>query len=202
MGDILKSMTKTRKKPSYDRTSKRIIVDFIPQQWVGIKPLGIVLGQRNESRVDSGESRPIDITSRILTRYSAHQIACLTSDSCESDTLVTGLIGDYDGPYSVRGVESALKEFFGVDQLRQITQDLLVKKRTEFLSRANIQQEETIKLRLIVDLEYRPNGSKTQDLSELLQKLPKHVGLRNMLTRGLQANIEKWDHKVEVMSKR
>lgn len=92
---------------------KKIIATFQAQQW----------GGRNQDYANSvGDPINIDVTYALLTT-DLETIRELTDDSLEADGLVSGL-HDHDGPFAVHVKEAAL-DFFEVDDLRDVTQDMV-----------------------------------------------------------------------------
>lgn len=171
--------------------SKNIIVTFIPQMYTG---------RKKDICINMGEPRQVDVTKRILTEMSLEEIQGLTSNSYEADYLVNGLCEDHSGPFEVEGVEEAVAGFFGVDDLPEITEELLAEKRAAFMSDQDSSPSTTVKLRLVVDVEYTPHGTPVSELFDLLEELPRFASNRGLLTGGLPAEVESWGHRVEVVA--
>jgi len=93
---------------------RRVIAHFQPQAWV------------HDTAMDIDGACDLDVTDRVLA-LSAEVIHQLEDNDYPSDELVYGLT-DHVGPHYVSVKESIL-EFFGVDRLVDITEEILVEKR-------------------------------------------------------------------------
>lgn len=93
---------------------RRVIAHFQPQAWV------------HDTAMDIDGACDLDVTGRVLA-LSAEVIHQLEDDDYPSDELVYGLT-DHVGPHYVSVKESIL-EFFGVDRLVDITEEMLIEKR-------------------------------------------------------------------------
>jgi len=93
---------------------RRVIAHFQPQAWV------------HDTAMDIDGACDLDVTDRVLA-LSAEVIHQLEDDDYPSDELVYGLT-DHVGPHYVSVKESIL-EFFGVDRLVDITEEMLIENR-------------------------------------------------------------------------
>lgn len=57
--------------------------------------------------------------------------------------------------------------------------------------------EQTINLRLVLNVTYAPNGVEESELREMLQGIVQHAANRGLLTSDTPAEVESYDHSVE-----
>lgn len=102
------------------RAPRRLTVSFIPQQWI------------SDVAVPCSAPEPVDATEHMLS-LGLTQIHALRDASDSSDDFVDPLDRAHYGPYSVHCVE-AICEYFGVDRLTDITEEMLAAaRRGEYL---------------------------------------------------------------------
>jgi hypothetical protein len=110
-------------------SQRKVIALFQPQEWSG---------RKKDYAENIGELIEIDVTYR-LVNLDMETIKFLSDDSTESDELVRGL-HDHDGPFAVYVVEAAQK-FFRVEDLRDVTQEILDEAKATVSKPAMTQQE-------------------------------------------------------------
>lgn len=54
-----------------------------------------------------------------------------------------------------------------------------------------------MKLRLIMDVEYEPDGVSEQELREMLDSVPRRATSEGMLTQDTPATVESWTSRIE-----
>ncbi len=102
--------------PDGIKTPPRIQATFQRQQWTG---------RRDDCAASVGDPERIDVTSRVL-RMEAENIACLSDDSYEGDSLVAGR-HDHDGPFAVY-IREEVRDFFeiyGIVNLHDLSEEHL-----------------------------------------------------------------------------
>lgn len=169
--------------------ANRVVVTFVPQEWTG---------RKKDICVQFGEPRKIDVTMRILKDYTIEELHDLSSNSYEADQLIDGLAEDHNGPFEVEDVEESVCGFFEVEELGDITEEMLATKRDEFQAELETKSE-TTKLRLILDVEYLANGTHLDNLKFLLGEVATGAMSRGMITGNTPAEVECWQHRVEVV---
>ncbi len=92
-----------------------LFVSFYPQYWVG------------ESAVPAGPAERVDVTDAVLA-MPATEISALRDASPDADALVDPEARGHYGPYTV-ACEGALRAFFKVDGLADLTQEIVDKKK-------------------------------------------------------------------------
>lgn len=90
-------------------------VTFHPQYWIG------------EHAIAAGPAERVDVTAKVLA-MAAEQIAAIHDCSASSDALVDPEERGHYGPYTVR-CEVALRAFFGVSSLSDLTPQIVEEKR-------------------------------------------------------------------------
>ena len=92
-------------------TSKTITAIFHPQAW------------QRDIAVSIDGDRCLDVTEKVLS-YAAERIRKLNDNSTESDYLVCAHSLGHGGPYWVE-VEHSICEYFGVDELAGISDEMV-----------------------------------------------------------------------------
>jgi L-fucose mutarotase/ribose pyranase (RbsD/FucU family) len=101
---------------------RRVIARFQPQAWV------------NDTAINIDGARDLDVTDRLLD-LPLKDILMLEDDDYPSDELVYGLT-DHVGPHYVE-VKDSILEFFAVDKLADITEEMLVEKRNLYATESS-----------------------------------------------------------------
>lgn len=112
--------------------AKRIAAVFQPQAWV------------NDCATDIDGQEVVDVTDRVL-RLSLDRIHGLQDYRDSTDDLMDGssAVMKHDGPFTVRAVDS-VREFFGVKELSDVTEDMLASARQATLKPQHYQDDEVI----------------------------------------------------------
>lgn len=100
-----------------EMTRKRIMAVFQPQAW------------QNDHAIETDGRQDVDVTEKVLS-LSLEQIHGLGDDGIDTDNLVDPDAHGHGGPYYVKAAE-AICEYFGVEQLQQITDTQLAGARFE-----------------------------------------------------------------------
>jgi hypothetical protein len=93
----------------------RLVVQFIPKHWIG------------NHAVPSSPAEAVDATAALLG-MAPEEIRGLRDGNAASDNLVDPIARGHFGPYAVL-CEEAVSSFFGVADVRQVTQGMLDEKR-------------------------------------------------------------------------
>lgn len=59
--------------------------------------------------------------------------------------------------------------------------------------------KKTIKMRLIIDVEYKPNGVDVEELKNILLSIPKNICNDGGFTWITEAEVESWTSKVKIL---
>ena len=102
--------------------TEALFVNFYPQYWVG------------ENVLPAGPAERVDVTDQVLA-MSPEQIAAIKDGTASAETLVDPEMRGHYGPYTVTG-EGALRAFFGVTSLSDVTQEIINDKRAGLVRRA------------------------------------------------------------------
>lgn len=99
-----------------------LFVNFYPQYWVG------------ENVQPAGPAERVDVTDQVLA-MSAEQIMVIKDGTASADALVDPEMRGHYGPYTVT-CEGALRAFFGVSSLSEVTQEIINDKKAGLVRRA------------------------------------------------------------------
>lgn len=102
------------------RIQRRLLVTFVPQAWI------------NDMAIPIGKPELKDATAHLL-QLSLAEIHGLKDKDASSDEFVDAIAWAHYGPYEVQAVE-AVKYYFAVQDLREITQEMLDEARLGLLS--------------------------------------------------------------------
>ncbi|MEQ1560614.1 MAG: hypothetical protein ABL933_16965 [Methyloglobulus sp.] len=148
---------------------RRVIAHFQPQAWIK----GYAL--------DVDGDCDIDVTDRLL-QMSLADIHDLDDDNYQSDELVYGMT-DHVGPHYVTVKDSVL-EFFGVDTMIDITEDMLVEKRLEYAPQPSSPNGKLHNVHIYAVVRVEVRNVEAENHPEAIKKAEEKAGLHHRLTRG------------------
>lgn len=99
-----------------------LFVNFYPQYWVG------------DNALPAGPAERVDVTDKVLA-MAPNEIAAIQDGTVTADALVDPEERGHLGPYTV-ACEGALRAFFGVRSLSELTQEIINEKRAGLVRRA------------------------------------------------------------------
>lgn len=99
-----------------------LFVNFYPQYWVG------------DNALPAGPAERVDVTDQVLA-MSAAELAAIQDGTASADALVDPETRGHYGPYTVT-CEAALRGFFGVTSLSELTQEIITDKKAGLVRRA------------------------------------------------------------------
>jgi hypothetical protein len=148
---------------------RRVIAHFQPQAWV------------HDTAMDIDGACDLDVTGRVLV-LAAEVIHQLEDDDYPSDELVYGLT-DHVGPHYVSVKESIL-EFFDVDQLVDITEEMLGEKRLLYTvpSSSNGVKKHNVHIYAIVRV--KVCDIEAESHADAIQKAEVLVDLNDLFNKG------------------
>lgn len=98
-----------------------LFVNFYPQYWVGDNALPV------------GRAERVDVTDQVLA-MTPQDIAAIQDGTASADALIDPEMRGHYGPYTVTA-EAALRAFFGVTSLSEVTQEIINGKKAGLVRR-------------------------------------------------------------------
>ena len=147
----------------------RIIARFQPQAWI------------LDSATDIEGACELDVTHRLL-EMSVKDLHLLEEDDYPSDELVHGLT-NHVGPHHVE-VKDSILEFFGVDKLANITEDMLEQKRLHYAARPSTENGKLYNVHIYAIVRVKVPNVEAENHAEAITKAEDIVDLNGLFNRG------------------